>query len=165
MSSTDRFQQSRRNESEQPTIPDRRQFLSAAIGLSSTVAFAGCSGVPFLGGDDSRPTIAYGETVEGEITDNSPTDPNRKGTAVPYTFEGTKGDSPVVTMTADSFQPFVLVTNPYDHLVSKEDEHMEGKSKLLTELQQDGTHTIWAGSASKTATGSFTLSLSGQNSG
>ncbi len=139
---------------------DRRTVLRGigAIGITATVA--GCTS--FLGGGSREVDMEYGDTVDGTITEGGPQDPKYDDLCATHAFEGSEGDTVEITMTSDALDPFLILTGPDGNdVVAEDDDGASGlNSALLADLPGDGVYTIWAGSYSGDATGSYTLSLS-----
>lgn len=146
----------------------RRTFLQGTVALSTGVAVAGCGGGGGDDGDggdgsDSGPEtdLSYGDTVEGEITEDTSRDPEYNDLAKPYTFQGQAGDIADISMSSGSIDTYLLITGPDGEVAGENDDTgQDTDSRLVRGLTQDGVYTIWAGSFSGEETGSFTLSLS-----
>jgi hypothetical protein len=139
---------------------DRRTLLRGIGGLSVSAALAGCTGL--LGGGGREVDMEYGDEVEGTITDGGPRDPKYDDLCATHAFEGSEGDTVEITMTSDAVDPYLILTGPGDDDVVAEDDDGAGglNSAMLVDLPGDGVYTIWAGSFSGEATGSYTLTLS-----
>lgn len=141
----------------------RRTVIGGTLAVGTAITLAGCSAIVdnFGGrrtaeGDD----IAYGDTVTGEITDDSPSDPEYSDLAEPYTFQGSAGDVVTVTMSSETFDTYLLMSGPGGDVIQENDDSRHGTdSRLVRGLPADGAYTVWASSLSGTATGEFTLSL------
>jgi hypothetical protein len=108
----------------------------------------------------SASSIPYGQQVEGTITESSPRDPVWNDLSAAYTFQGSSGDSVRITMRSDTFDPFVVLSGPDGSTVHQQDDGGGSfDSQFTLTLPTDGRYTIWAGSLSGDATGSFTLSV------
>jgi hypothetical protein len=139
---------------------DRRTVLTGIGAVSMSVGLAGCGGL--LGGGTREPDISYGETVEGTISEGGPQDPKYDDLCATHAFEGSEGDTVEITMTSDTFDPYLILSGPGgDDVVAEDDDGASGlDSAMLVTLPGDGVYTIWAGSFSGTATGSYSVSLS-----
>lgn len=112
------------------------------------------------GADEQSGDLSYGATVSGEITNDSPSDPEYGDLAEPFTFQGNADDVVEISMTSDEIDTYLLLTGPDGELVGENDDAQGTNSTLIRGLPQDGTYTVWAGSFFGTTTGPFTLSLS-----
>lgn len=136
---------------------NRRQFLTGIGAVGATVGLAGCGGLPGFGSDVD---MEYGDSVDGEITEDSPEDPIYGDLAEPHRFEGSDNDDIVVSMTSEDFDTYLVVTDSDDDMVAENDDGGElFNSELETELDADGVYTIWAGSFSGRGTGDYELEL------
>jgi hypothetical protein len=138
---------------------DRRRFLTGIGALTASAVLAGCTGV--LSGTTESADITYGDTVDGAITEDGPRDPKYDDRCATHAFAGAEGDIVEITMSADTLDPFLVLTGPDGNdPVAEDDDGASGlNSEILAELPGDGLYTIWAGSSSGDATGSYTLSL------
>jgi len=136
---------------------DRRTFLAGIGAVSATVGLAGCGGIPGTGPDVD---MAYGDEVEGEITDESPEDPIYDDLAEPHPFQGSNNDDVEIAMDSEDFDTYLVVTDEDEDLVAEDDDGGPGfNSEMEFELPDDGVYTIWAGSFSGEGTGDYELEL------
>lgn len=124
-----------------------------------TASLAGCSAI--FGGDNSV-AIEYGDSVAGEITDDSPRDPEYNGLGEPYSFEASDGDAVEISMSSDAFDTYLMLVDGSGDIVAEADDHSltSTDSTLVTGFEEGGTYTIWATSFEGTTTGEFSLELS-----
>lgn len=101
--------------------------------------------------------IAYGDTVEGEITN--------LGFETLYTFEGTAGDIVSIELSAattNSFDPYLYLTTIENQALAENDDASGLDSRIVSQLTADGTYQIVAtrreGRAG-TGEGTYTLTL------
>ncbi len=97
-------------------------------------------------------SIAYGDTVSGEITE-----PNIRDQ---WTFEGSRGDLIVITMDSNDFDTFLDLQQNGQSIASNDDYNGLNSQIGPFALPEDGAYTIIARPLSETATGSYTLALS-----
>lgn len=104
-------------------------------------------------------TLAYGDTVTGEITNEN--------YEVPYTFEGKAGDVIVVEMTMleEGLDPYLQLKNAEGEIISFNDDGGVGLNSVMgpVVLPADGIYTIVATrymQADGGSVGSFELTLS-----
>lgn len=126
----------------------KRWWMLAAIVLTLAMA-----GTVLAQGDTS---IAYGETVEGEVTDSQ--------FEVPYVFTGSEGDVIHARMVVDDsgefYEPSLILLDADNSVVASYDGWYE--ATLLAALPADGEYTLLAsrvGGRTGTDTGNFTLTL------
>jgi hypothetical protein len=146
-----------------PEHTDRRTFLTGIGAVSVSVGLAGCGGLlGGGGGGGGNADLAYGDTVEGSITNDGPRDPKYDDLCATHSFEGSGGDTVEIRMTSEEVDPYLILTGPGgDDVVAEDDDGASGlNSEMVVDLPSDGVYTIWAGSFSGDATGSYTLSLS-----
>ncbi|WP_246983569.1 hypothetical protein [Halorientalis marina] len=104
-------------------------------------------------------SIDFGETREGYIDTADGTDPVDGDLAEPVALEAESGMQANITMEAD-FDTYLILEAPDGTIVAENDDGASGlDSRILAELEQTGTYTIWAGSFSGTDTGSYILSV------
>lgn len=122
------------------------------------LAVAGCQD----NSDDSdqEATISYGDTVEGELSEDSPVLPDYPARAESYMFEGETNDVVDITMTSDAFDTYLLLTRSQEGLIGENDDDDGIDSRLIRGLPEDGLYTIWASTLTGGVSGEFTLSLS-----
>ncbi len=96
--------------------------------------------------------IAYGETVEGALTEDV--------LSVEYTFSGTAGDVVTIAMNGD-FDTLLTLQDSDGGEIARDDDGGEGTNSLIEgfELPATGSYTIVASSFGGSRTGSYTLSL------
>ena len=136
----------------------RRKFAQGTIAAGAAIATAGCGGLLGSGGNAD---LSTGDTVEGEITQDSPRDPIYDDLAESYTFQASDGDTISISQTSEAIDTYIVITDGDGNQVAENDDGGSGfNSQLTMTAPSDGTYTIWAGSFSGEATGSFTLSLS-----
>jgi hypothetical protein len=103
--------------------------------------------------------IAPGETVTGELTTENPRDPRDHAHAVPYTLDGSEGQTIYATLDdTDFLDPWLLLTDTDGTAISS------GGSRMPAQLPDNGTYVIWVRSqisneAAGTLTGGFELSV------
>lgn len=138
---------------------DRRRFLTGIGVLTTSAVLAGCT--DFLSSGTQSVDMTYGDTVDGTITEDGPRDPEYDDRCATHAFEGSEGDTVEITMSSDTLDPFLILTGPESNgPVAEDDDGAAGlNSEILAELPDDGVYTVWAGSNSGDATGSYTLSL------
>lgn len=105
---------------------------------------------------DGDTLIAYGETVEGEVTDDQ--------FEVPYVFTGAEGDiihaQMVVDDSGEFYEPTLILLDADNSVVASHDGWYE--ATLLTPLPADGEYTLLAsrfGGRTGAEIGGFTLTL------
>lgn len=99
-------------------------------------------------------SIAYGDTVTGELTDIAP--------SVLYTFSGSQGDGVRVTMDGNrGIDTTLRILNPTGQEVAYNDDSRGSLSSQieLFVLPADGTYTIVAGGFANSARGTYSLLL------
>lgn len=101
--------------------------------------------------------LSIGNTVEGEINPNGPTDPRYGDLSATHDFQGSAGVSVVVLLRSSQFDTYFLVTGPDGEYIIEEGGGETARGEFT--LPSDGTYTIWVGSVSGDATGSYTISL------
>lgn len=108
-----------------------------------------------------EPTISYGEEIRGRIATDGARDPEYGDRTDRQAFDGNAGDTVEISMTADEFDTYLILTGPDGtELVAEDDDGGSGtNSTIVTDLPADGVYTIWAGSYSGTDTGEYTLSV------
>jgi serine protease Do len=107
-----------------------------------------------------RRRLTNGDTIEGTITTSSPSDPIDDDLAEPHYFRGSAGDRVEIDMTSEDFDTYLVLVGPSgDEVAQDDDGGTDLNSSLITRLPQNGEYTIWAGSFSGDATGSYNLSL------
>jgi len=136
---------------------NRRQFLKGTVAVGTALSVAGCSLVG--DGDSSGGDLSVGDTVQGEITEDSPNDPIRNELSDPYTFAGSEGQTIRISQTSEEIDCYLVVTDGNGNEVARNDDGGSGFDSQLTTTLQSGTYTIWAGSWSRSDTGRFTLSV------
>jgi hypothetical protein len=117
-------------------------------------------------------SIEYGDTVEGEISDDEP--------VILYTFEGSEGDVVTITMIDTSrsgeLDPYIQLVNEDGDVLTDNDDHDDADlpdnfDSQITEfeLEDDGTYIIVAsrfGQENGSSEGEYELTLDdGGNSG
>ncbi len=116
------------------------------------------TGVPF---DDTTttdlPTIAYGETVEGEVETGVPAE---------WVFSGSAGDLVTISATAQDevqMDMFIELVGPSGEIVAEDDDSGPGLNALIEdfELPEDGDYSIRVSSVS--GPGGYTLELTSPN--
>lgn len=100
---------------------------------------------------DGEP-IAYGDTVEGELTGEG---------GVRYTFEASAGDVLLIGMSSEDFDTRVFLEDANGMQLTSNDDGGEGLNSLIRgfTIEEDGTYVIIANGFSETAVGTFTLTL------
>lgn len=139
----------------------RREFAVGSVAVGTALTTAGC------GGSDNgartepvEPVLSYGDSVDGEITEGSPRDPQYDDLAESFGFRRESGDIIEVTMQSEEFDTHILLANSARQMVGDAISTPGGSdSRLVQRLSAGGVYTIWAGSRTGTATGSFTLSF------
>lgn len=103
-------------------------------------------------------TIAFGDTLEGAIDNNTP--------SIPFTFEAAEGDILRIRLTSTSgdLDPTLVLLNPDGEVVARnDDESFSIKDAYLERtIEEDGLYTIVATryrEARGASVGNFTLSL------
>ena len=127
----------------------KRWWMLVAVALSLALA-----GTAFAQGDATP--IAYGDTVEGEVTNAE--------FEVPYRFTGAAGDVVQVRMVVDDsgdfYEPTLILLDADNAVVASIEAWYE--ALLLMPLPADGEYTILAsrfGGRTGTAEGGYTLTL------
>lgn len=127
----------------------KRWFMLMAVVL--TLAMAGSA----LAQGDNTP-LAYGETVEGEVSDAQ--------FEIPYQFTGAEGDVIHARMVVDDsgefYEPSLILLDADNSVVASYDGWYE--AILLTPLPADGEYTLLAsrvGGRTGTDAGNYTLTL------
>jgi hypothetical protein len=106
---------------------------------------------------DTAPTIAYGETAAGEITNI-----NFDAT---YIFEGKAGDIVLIQMIASEtadFDPYLYLTTLENTVVAQNDDYYDLNARIIARLPNDGQFQIVAtrlGERTGSGEGAFTLTL------
>ena len=155
----------------------RRRFLTATAALGSSTTIAGCTGEfsgEFEGGagsteadagtepaTDADEPLPYGVTREFTLEQGDGTDPDGD-LARPVTFQGSRGDSVVITMASEAFDTHLMLAGPNSAVVAENDDIeflTNTDSRIRTTLGATGTDTVWCGSFDGRGTGPFTLSL------
>lgn len=127
----------------------KRWWMLAAVALSLALA-----GTALAQGDAT--SIAYGDTVEGEVTNAQ--------FEVPYRFTGAAGDVVQARMVVDDsgefYEPSLILLNPDNSVLAAIDSWYE--AILFAPLPADGEYTLLAsryGGRTGTVEGSYTLTL------
>lgn len=118
--------------------------------------------LPFAVWAQSEPAdggeIEYGQTVDGELTTDSP--------AIAYTFTGEEGTSVTITMISDDFDTYLTLLDEDGDELTRDDDSAGNLDARIGpySLPADGDYTIVAQSYayrnnSGSATGDFTLTL------
>ncbi|WP_144060756.1 PPC domain-containing protein [Salinarchaeum sp. Harcht-Bsk1] len=101
--------------------------------------------------DNSNPspvvgTLSYGQTVNAELTeDDGVAGEWRDANADAYEFQGSAGDSVVISMTSDPVDTYLILEGPNGERVAVNDDNGYSlDSEINYTLQQSGTYTIWA---------------------
>jgi len=110
-------------------------------------------------------SIAVGEAAEGEIDETDPRDPSSDGRAEPVELTPDVDGPVAISMESNEFDTQLVVTDSRGVPIVENDDGGSGTdSKIRYRFQESdryfessGTYTIWAGSASGTATGVYTL--------
>lgn len=111
-------------------------------------------------------TIGYGATVTGTLDGTDGVAGQwRNARADAYQFQGSAGDSVVITMESDPIDTYLILEGPGGNRVTWNDDGGIGlNSQLGTTLPADGTYTIWATTFTRArfgnVNGQYTLSLS-----
>lgn len=139
----------------------RREFAVGSVAVGTALTTAGCRGSE--GGrrtEPAEPVLSYGDSVDGEITEESPRDPEYDDLAESFGFRRESGDIIKVTMQSEDFDTHILLANSARQFVKDAISTPGGSdSRLVQRLRAGGVYTIWAGSLTGKATGSFTLSF------
>ncbi len=144
------------------------QASSFSANTSGTYSLSLTSQTP--GGCSSPVSINFGQTINGSLsgsdcrfTDNSFFDA--------FTFSGTAGQQVSVAMSSGSFDTFLFLLRPDGSTLGSDDDGGGGTnsriptgSGFLT-LPTTGIYTIYASSFSPNTTGTYSLTLTGQNPG
>ncbi len=96
--------------------------------------------------------IEYTQEVEGELSESEP--------STLFRFRGESGDLIAVTVTADNFSPYVIVTGPDGYQFAYSDYYNTGRVAVVgpTSLYQTGDYTVNVSTSSGiSASGNFTL--------
>lgn len=100
-------------------------------------------------------SLEYGDTVEGELTDDE--------LAIGYTFEGAEGDFVTITVTtADDFDTYLVLLDEEGEEVAYNDDFEPGNYSLSViggELPADGVYTVVVTSFGGTGEGEFELTV------
>jgi len=103
--------------------------------------------------------ITFGETQSGQLAQGDLTLDAGEFADV-YAFEGTRGESIAVDLTADAFDTYLVVMTPDGQSIQNDDfEGSERHSRIELPLEQDGRYRIVATSYAAAETGSYTVSL------
>jgi hypothetical protein len=110
------------------------------------------------GQTESGGAIEYGQTLEAELTEDEP--------ALEYTFTGDEGDSVVISLISDDFDPYLALLDEDGDEIATDDDgagNLDSRIGPFT-LPADGAYTIVAQSyafrnGSGSASGAFTLAL------
>jgi hypothetical protein len=95
-------------------------------------------------------SIAYGQSVTGELTVASDN----------WTFEGSLGESVIVKLSSDEFDPKLLVRGPDGAVLGGNDDFDGSNSQVVLDvLPVTGTYTITVTAYGGTGSGSYSLSL------
>ena len=101
--------------------------------------------------------IAVGDSVEGELTEDA--------TSALYSFEGEEGDSVVITLVSDDFDPYLVLSDDAENELATDDDSAGSlDASISIVLPADGEYVITATSFAArngltTSTGAYTLSL------
>ena len=104
-----------------------------------------------------KQTIAYGETVQGEVT-NADFDQE-------YIFEGSAGDVAIVQLIADEnaeFDPLLYLATADNEILAQNDDFSGYNARIIYRLPDDGQYVIIAtrlGERTGTGTGGFEVTL------
>ena len=106
--------------------------------------------------------LPFGETVQGEITDDTARDDDERGYA-DYSFQGTAGNRVQIVMRSGDFDTFLQIGKPGDDFValSSDDDGLgEGTdSRLNYILPETGEYVIRASPLGSDAKGLFSVEL------
>ncbi|AOX01695.1 hypothetical protein BJP34_21645 [Moorena producens PAL-8-15-08-1] len=76
-----------------------------------------------------------------------------------HTFEGKAGEQITIELNSDEFDPYLILIDPDDNRIAKNNNSGEGKNARITvTLPTTGTYVIWANSYNKQETGNYSLS-------
>ncbi|MBL8146741.1 MAG: PPC domain-containing protein, partial [Anaerolineae bacterium] len=105
---------------------------------------------------DATP-IAVGDSVDGELTEDA--------TSALYSFEGKEGDSVLITLISDDFDPYLVLSDADENELTTDDDSAGSLDASISfVLPADGEYVITATSYAArngltTSTGAYTLSL------
>ncbi len=103
-------------------------------------------------------TLAYGETVTGQLAENS---------TAPYTFEGAAGDRLTITAISDDFDAFLTLKDADGTTLATDDDRAGNLNARIDGfvLPADSTYTAIVSSYNTASAGAFTLQLERIESG
>jgi len=103
-------------------------------------------------------SIAYGESWQGTIDNDDPTE--NRGYHDPVTFVGTAGDVVTIDMVSEPGDPYLILLDPNGDSVASNDDYQSRDARIEEyELQQSGEYTIAATSFNGGSTFDYTLTL------
>ena len=105
--------------------------------------------------------ISVGQTLDLTLELGDGMDPDYSNLAKPVLFEASAGDEVTITQASDAFDTYLLLAGPSGSAVARNDDGdgIGTNSRISMTLDESGEYTIWAGSASGSEIGPFTLSL------
>ena len=105
--------------------------------------------------------ISVGQTLDLTLELGDGMDPDYSNLAKPVLFEASAGDEVTITQASDAFDTYLLLAGPSGSAVARNDDGdgIGTNSRISMTLDKSGEYTIWAGSASGSEIGPFTLSL------
>jgi hypothetical protein len=105
-------------------------------------------------------SISFGETREGFIDEGDSSDPVDGDLAEPVALEAESGMQAEISMESSELDTYLILEAPDGTIAAENDDGGSGlNSRILTELSQTGTYTIWAGSYGGSEVGRYTLSV------
>ncbi|WP_256296101.1 PPC domain-containing protein [Haloarchaeobius salinus] len=105
--------------------------------------------------------IEYGATVSGELTADTPSDPQFEGHYEPYTFVGSAGDIVHISMNSPGGDTYLYLLDEQGNVLEENDDDATSLNSAITgfELPSDGGYVILAASFSDTIDFAYELSL------
>lgn len=102
--------------------------------------------------------ISLGDTISGTLTEDNTVD---------YTFEGEEGQAVTITLTSDAFDTYLTLQGPDGEDLTTDDDSAGNLNSRIENfiLPETGTYTINVSSFDTSASGDFTLALSGNGGG
>lgn len=135
----------------------RARFLMVATAFGLSVASPGLAQQPPRA-PRPVPMLAPGESAVGELT---PMDTQRRSGKYEdgFRIEGRRGQRIVLSLSADDFDPYLLITGPGGFQMGNDDDARGNTlhSRMVVELPADGVYRVSATSFSPGAMGAYRL--------